>query len=56
MDLSQQSNVSTFEYAIWVPPPGDLPYPGIEPTSPVLQADSLSNEQLAKPTYFQVSI
>jgi len=23
------------------PPPGDLPHPGIEPTSPALQADSL---------------
>ena len=23
------------------PPPGDLPYPGIEPTSPALQVDSL---------------
>ena len=23
------------------PPPGDLPHPGIEPTSPTLQADSL---------------
>ena len=26
------------------PPPGDLPDPGIEPTSPVLQADSLPSE------------
>ena len=25
-------------------PPGDLPYPGIEPRSLVLQADSLSSE------------
>ena len=24
-----------------LPPPGDLPYPGIEPTSPALQVDSL---------------
>ena len=26
------------------PSPGDLPNPGIEPRSPALQADSLSNE------------
>ena len=26
------------------PPPGDLPDPGIEPGSPVLQADALSSE------------
>ena len=26
------------------PSPGDLPYPGIEPGSPALQADSLSTE------------
>ena len=26
------------------PPPGDLPYPGIEPRSPALQADSLLSE------------
>ena len=30
----------------WVamPPPGDLPNPGIEPASPALQADSLHSE------------
>jgi len=27
------------------PPPGDLPNPGIEPMSPVLQADSLPPSQ-----------
>ena len=26
------------------PPPGDLPNPGIEPTSPALQGDSLPSE------------
>ena len=31
------------------PPPGDLPDPGIEPTSPALQADSLPSEPLGKP-------
>ena len=30
------------------PPPGDLPDPGIEPGSPVLQADSLLTELLGK--------
>ena len=27
------------------PSPGDLPYPGIEPGSPTLQADTLPSEQ-----------
>ena len=31
------------------PPPGDLPDPGIEPTSSELQADSLSAEPSGKP-------
>ena len=31
------------------PPPGDLPNPGIEPWSPVLQADSLPAELSGKP-------
>ena len=34
------------------PPPRDLPDPGIEPTSPALQADSLSSEPWRKPTSF----
>ena len=35
----------------WVtsPPPGGLPDPGIEPTSPALQADSLPSEPPGKP-------
>ena len=33
------------------PPPGDLPNPGIEPTSPALQADSLPAEPSGKPKY-----
>ena len=35
----------------WVafPSPGDLPNPGIEPTSPTLQADSLPSEPPGKP-------
>ena len=31
--------------------PGDLPNPGIEPTSPALQADSLPSEPPGKPFY-----
>ena len=31
------------------PAPGDLPDPGIEPRSPVLQVDSLPSEPLGKP-------
>ena len=31
------------------PPPGDLPDPGIEPTSPILSAEFLSNEPPGKP-------
>ena len=31
------------------PSPGGLPHPGIKPTSPVLQADSLSSEPPGKP-------
>ena len=30
------------------PPPGDLPHPGIEPSSPLLQADSLPSEPPGK--------
>ena len=30
------------------PPPGDLPNPGIEPMSPVLQMDSLTTEMNTK--------
>ena len=31
------------------PSPGDLPNPGIEPTSPALQADTLTSEPPGKP-------
>ena len=33
----------------WSPPPGDLPNPGIELRSPILQADSLPSEPSGKP-------
>ena len=32
----------------WVLSPGDLPYPGIEPQSPSLEADALTSEPPAK--------
>ena len=32
-----------------MPPPGDLPNPGIEPRSPALWVDSLPSEPLGKP-------
>ena len=32
-----------------MPPPGDLPNPGIEPRIPALQADSLPSEPTGKP-------
>ena len=32
-----------------LPPPGDLPDPGIEPRSPTLQVDSLPAEPQGKP-------
>ena len=34
-----------------IPPPGNLPDPGIEPESPVLQADSLPYERPGKPVF-----
>ena len=37
--------------ALPFPSPGDLPVPGIEPGSPVLQADSLLSEPPGKPSY-----
>ena len=42
----------------WVamPPPGDLPNPGIKPRSPALQTDSLSSEPPGKPNVFWLSI
>ena len=35
------------------PSPGDLPNPGIEPRSPVLQADSLPAELSGKPLFLE---
>ena len=45
------------EYWSWLPcpPPGDLPYPGIKPRSPALQADSLPSKPPGKPKNIRVS-
>ena len=40
MEYSRQEYWSRLPF----PAPGDLPYPGIEPGSPALQADSLLSE------------
>ena len=45
MEFSRQEYYSGLPF----PSPGDLPNPGIEPGSPVLQADSLQYEPLGKP-------
>ena len=51
----QSMEFSRLEYwSEWpFPSPGDLPNPGIEPRSPVLQADSLPAEPQGKCLFFQ---
>ena len=44
MECSRQEYWSRLPF----PSPGDLPYPGIEPESPELQADSLGSEPPGK--------
>ena len=44
-DFSRQEYWCRLPY----PPPGDLPNPGIKPTPPALQADSLPSESPGKP-------
>ena len=43
MEFSRQEYWRVFPF----PSPGDLPYPGTEPGSPALQADSVPTEPLA---------
>ena len=45
MGFSRQEYWSALPF----PSPGDLPYPGIEPGSPTLQADTLTSEPPGKP-------
>jgi len=40
----------------WVPPSGDLSNPGIEPSSPALQADSSPSEAPGEPSTMMVYI
>ena len=45
MEFSRQEYWSGLPF----PSPGDLPDPGIKPTSPALQADALTSEPPGKP-------
>ena len=61
LDLYNVNTPLTMEFArqeYWgelpFPSPGDLPNPGIEPRSPVLQADSLLIKAPGKPTVIPV--
>ena len=48
-----------FRQECWIglllPPPGDIPNPGIEPAFHTLQADSLPSEPSGKPPYNSTS-
>ena len=50
MEFSRQ------EYQEWsglpFPSPGDLPNPGVDPSFPTMQADSLPSEPLGKPKMY----
>ena len=50
MEFSRQEYWSQLPF----PSPGDLPNPGIEPRSPVPQADALPSEPPGKPPYTPV--
>ena len=49
--LSMGSSRQEYWSGLLFPPPGDLPHPGIEPRSPVLQADSLPFEPPGEPEF-----
>ena len=54
MDVARQAPLSMgfprqeYRSGLPFPPPGDLPYPGIEPMSPSLQVDSFTAEPPGK--------
>ena len=50
MALSRQEYWSGLPF----PSPGDFPYPGIDPASPALQADSLPSESLHLQLYLNL--
>ena len=47
--LSVEFSRQKYWSGVLLPSPGDLPTPGIEPVSPVLQVDSLPTEPPGKP-------
>ena len=47
--LSMEFSRKEYWSGLPCPPPGDLPYPGIEPWSPALQADFFTPEPPGKP-------
>ena len=46
--MSVEFSRQEYQSGLPFPSPGDLPYPGLEPRSPVLQADSLPSEPPGK--------
>ena len=52
MEFSRQEYWSGLPF----PSPGDLPNPGIEPRSPVLQADTLPSEPPGKPILVYIPV
>ena len=49
--LSMRFSRQEYRSGLPFPSPGDLPDPGIEPASPILQVDSLPSETLRGHTY-----
>ena len=49
--LSMRFSRQEYRSGLPFPSPGDLPDPGIEPGSPILQVDSLPSETLGGHTY-----
>ena len=61
MDCSLQDStvygiLQEYWYELPFPSPGDLPYPGIEPGSPILQVDSLLSEPPGKPQHLNKGV
>ena len=54
--LSMKFSKQEYWSGLSFPSPGDLPNPGIEPRSPVLQADSLPAEPQGKPIIYYTPI
>ena len=54
MEFSRQEHWSGWPFPFFLPFPGNLPDPGIEPRSPASQVDSLPTELQGKP-YSSVS-